>query len=107
MIGHYLLTLSTEQEERVLTRSFGGSAQHCLCMLVGDGCWGANMEELLAAEAFGQREVPGAAYEYLVTRFGAPRVNAAIRNRILSNRARRILQNAPVFRDTEVVESVR
>src|SRR6266850_2037667 len=39
-------------------------------------------------------------YDALCYRFGAPRVNTAIRNRIWSNRARRILQNAPVSRET-------
>lgn len=96
MIGHYLLTLTPEQESRVLTVSFGAPAQKCLCMVAGGGWWGATRTEFIR-----NRNVPGDVYEQLIARFSIRRVNAAIRNRILSNRARREL--APVSRETDLV----
>jgi len=101
MLGHYLLTLTAEQEDQVLMRPFGEMFQPCLCMLVGEGCWGANPGE------FARHDVPGATYENLIYRFGVVRVNTALRNRILTNRARRILQNAPASRETAGVGECR
>src|SRR5690349_17243840 len=108
MIGHYLLTLTTEQEDRVLTERMGRAPLY----LRGDGCRclygvakdlddaGAARELAEAWESYyrGKREHPGKRrtyaawlYDRLCERFGEARVNAAIRNRILSNRARRVL----------------
>lgn len=106
MIGHYLLTLTTEQEDRVLMLRLNGGfyiqADGCRCLR------GAAENFDYAKRCFSERSRGfvfwppkdelfhnvGLRYDECVTRFGAPRVNAAIRNRILSNRARRAL--APV-----------
>ena len=104
MIGHYLLTLTEEQEDRVLTRAIGPMLDAdaparqtvgCLMCAITDRTWNWGGECVLDRNERGEvravaRE-PGYAYEWLCARFGAPRVNAAIRNRILSNRARRTL----------------
>ena len=97
MIGHYVNNLMPEQEARVLTQPFErllpsrGSRPpedlgncRCLVLTATDGAsmfgpaWEADY--LLA---------PGYCYEFLCERFGEARVNAAIRNRILANQARR------------------
>lgn len=103
MIGHYLLTLTPEQEDRVLIRPFvpvglGSSPDGACCLVMTatgnrDQRVGANDEEI----RYGERrrrvcyDAPGWRYEWACDRFGTARVNAAIRNRILSNRARRAL----------------
>jgi hypothetical protein len=112
MIGHYLLTLTPEQEGRALTTPMQGSpressAQRCLVM-VTDGL--PYDGSLMASLAWGvwfrvhswertaenpERMPCGgvpARYDALCGRFGDERVNAAIRNRILSNQARRALK---------------
>ena len=90
MIGHLLLQFSPENEDAVLTRtmrpfSIGGP---CLVQTAhGGGAipyrWNPTLDQLGCT--VGER------YDALCERFGAPRINAAIRNRILSNRARRVL----------------
>jgi len=104
MIGHYLLTLTEEQENRVLGERFlpyapGIETRRCL---VDVACsWGPGQttdDHLPDAHPL---ILMGNHYDWLCDRFGAPRVNAAIRNRILSNRARREL--APASRETAVV----
>lgn len=117
MIGHYLLTLSEEQEDRVLTRTITPGPYSCGC-LVGTANdaqprsaasgykgmvlfdqWMDRHDPSPKQGSHGMR--PGLRYDALCERFGVPRINAAIRNRILSNRARRILHGAS--RDTAVV----
>src|SRR5882672_7532324 len=106
MVGHYLLTLTEEQEDRVLTQNFAPVATAaqicwgCLCMTASgdknDKTGVHNPEELTRGNPFGRVwRSPGWVYEYACMRFGVPRVNAAIRNRILTNRLWRMLENRP------------
>jgi hypothetical protein len=104
MIGHYLLTLNEKQEDRVLTRKMrarGSSLQSIACLVITAQF---RTDELAGCEARGKgllsRWPPqgGAVfppvarhYDVACDRFGTERVNSAIRNRILSNRARRVL----------------
>lgn len=110
MIGHYLLTLSEEQEDRVLTETLVPypvippiTTERCL-VDVAD-CLGAGMTRVLEAHVSYCTRQPwqlrpdiwvGDRYDALCRRFKTSRTNTAIRNRILSNRARRTLQNRPV-----------
>lgn len=101
MIGHYLLSLTTEQEDRLLTQPMGevvgchqwARAQPGCVLQVSDGDVRAGWvaEE---GDHYGEQLVRhvGDRYDNLLRRFGS-RLNAAIRNRILSNRARRLLQS--------------
>lgn len=113
MIGHYLLTLTKEQEDRVLTRRFkplfdgvplalDEEFAGCLMCAVTDTNWGPGcvLEPDDIGGARDNAREPGYVYEALCERFGAPRVNAAIRNRILANRVRRAL--APASRENAV-----
>ena len=99
MIGHYLLTLTVEQEDRVLMTAMlpgaykaePGNQYH---RAAGPCLIGATQEP----DAFqirmcqlGQSCSIEDRFDGLCVRFGVPRTAAAIRNRILSNRARRIL----------------
>jgi hypothetical protein len=119
VIGHYLLTLTPEQEDRVLTQTLGAGRTYrdpvtgARCILgavhYGNGsaggvegyvrawcdcrAWGLRQSPLEAnpePNLFSWPNVP-MAYDRLVERFGAARIANAIRNRILSNRARRAL----------------
>lgn len=109
MIGHYLLTLTPPEEYRVLTRQFwphdpdSSIGHRCLvqCAELIASSWKA--EDLYDWEptrikAFrGERLIdtnPADRYDNLCWRFGTERVNAAIRNRILTNIARRELAKA-------------
>lgn len=107
MIGHYVNTLGWlpnggAAEDRLLTQQFEPlllthrgkmplpkPGCRCLALMVTDGrsFWGPAHHTLNMS--------PGKRYEELAGRFGVERVNAAIRNRILSNRARRMLAGAP------------
>lgn len=102
MIGHYLLTLSDEREDRLLTQHFypgtfwaawSATGHACLvgtaCGSADDAFWQHHRTEL--RENVRGRRIAYMEYEHLAKRFGVARVNAAIRNRILSNRARRVL----------------
>lgn len=117
MIGHYLLTLTTEQEDRVLGQPFQPFVQQadwdatiCGCLVMtatGDRrerAGASHCEMVTRPPHNGKFRAPGWAYEVLCDRFGIQRINAAIRTRILSNRARRVLSRAPV-RDTSVAAS--
>jgi hypothetical protein len=102
MIGHYLLTLTPEQEDRVLTRSFepvaGTDCERACCLVMTatddrNEYAGATPQEMRDRPRHNDTwRAPGHAYEVLSRRFGVERINAAIRSRILSNRARRMLQ---------------
>lgn len=121
MIGHYLLTLSKEQEDRVLTETFVPypvfppiTNERCL-VDAADGL-GAGMTRVLDGQGTWFTRQPwqlrpdiwvGDRYDALCRRFKTSRTNAAIRNRILSNRARRTLQNRPVASRETVVEVSR
>jgi hypothetical protein len=110
MIGHYLLTLTPEQEDRVLTtpfghhlgdEHFGGGAAACLVMTVHRATGWVGAIEAMSVCAMEHAtdcdgtplhwHSPAIRYDALGLRFGEDRVNAAIRNRILSNKARREL----------------
>lgn len=98
MIGHYLLALTPEQEGRVLTlpiNSYHGRPfveGRCLVQ-----CTEPHLSAMAALHfnCLGSNESvftgPAHHYERLCARFGDERINAAIRNRILSNQARRAL----------------
>lgn len=120
MVGHYLLTLSAEQEDRVLTEHFSPALSHatgcCLVMLMTRSAhvtecesrgenWCERQNRLhRAGERWAMLGRFDAAfpYEVLCSRFGAARVNAAIRNRILSNRARQVLSRETVVAGAEL-----
>lgn len=98
MIGKYLATLTVAEEDRVLTEAClpyesGPVARRCLVDVVYG--WAAEH----TTDTYLDYESPllnvGDRYDWLCDRFGAPRVNAAIRSRILSNRARRVLSGVP------------
>ena len=110
MIGHFLLTLTPAQEDRVLTERLaihpesednpGGGYYvsedgRCLVGAAFDAIRAAGDELFLDEPRCADKCTRGAiieeAFDSLVLRFGAPRVNTAIRSRILSNRARRVL----------------
>src|SRR6267142_80416 len=116
MIGHFLQTLTTEQEDRVLTTALAPLNWDAPCLL---GAIHLKPARNILTNGW-QYYIPGYGYhawnpgcgvatdyDALCYRFGAPRVNTAIRNRIWSNRARRILQNAPVSRETANVGECR
>ena len=102
MIGHYLLTLFREQEDRVLTgtltQGYGKlPSVWCLVRRVEDRYMLRERTGYGIITWFYGLQAPvypsvPMRYDALCARFGAPRVNTAIRNRILSNRARRVLQ---------------
>ena len=117
MIGHYLGTLSTEQEDRVLTTAMRcGNAlsweDHELQCLVSTAIPGARAATLGAIYRPSVKDFSMVAnllaehYDGLCCRFGERRVNAAIRNRILTNRWWRAnaAQSPPAFR--EALESI-
>ena len=96
MIGKWLATITTEMEDRLLTNEFHDDGDWCACM-VGTA-FGATRKyggvlHVPDREEWGRplRYDAGMRYEYLRIRFGLERLNAAIRNRILSNRARRTM----------------
>jgi hypothetical protein len=84
MIRRYLLTLTPEQEERVLTTAMRPGSYHkdgdvgpCL---VGTAC------DVVVPCGNVERR-----YDDLCERLGTERANALIRDRIVSNMARRVL----------------
>jgi hypothetical protein len=103
MIGHYLLTLTPEQEGRVLTERLAYAPNY----LRPDGCRcliGVTLDafrfEGETYTRFGEpdlndadRATLGIQFDDLCKRFGETRINTAIRNRILANQARRALHN--------------
>ena len=104
MIGHYLMTLTPEQEDRLLTQMFGPIAKkqcgRCMVLVAMDLEFGHYATGLTEYESrYSPSETiraksPGWRYEFLCERFGERRVNAAIRSRILANRASRVLRGA-------------
>lgn len=98
MIGHALLMFKPDAEDRILTtamRPFSGNERlgyggPCLIMAArGDGSFNAASGGLTEWEPLSCEL--GRRFDALCLRFGIERVTAAIRNRILSNRARRAL----------------
>ena len=101
MIGHYLLTLTPEQEDRALT---GKMRPGCYdevqdigpCLVGTAQCIRRHTEHVHVHNwppfsIVVSTSVEGH-YDSLCHRFGPARVNAAIRTRILANQARRALQ---------------
>ena len=105
MIGHYLLTLDAEQEERVLTTTFVGyigGVRDTLCLIqvtegIGDPYRAEDFlhRPTICGDNFRLHASPAQRYDGLCFRFGVERVNRAIRNRILANIARRTLKDVP------------
>lgn len=131
MIGHYLLTLTPEQEDRLLTETLAPGG---LVNTGGRRCLLGVVEDWRLVEGF---TTPGSAYEMIMNlamhvkrhderkrliewsndsevisvperfdalcyRFHTPRITRAVRNRILSNQARRTLTRAPELVAVEV-----
>jgi hypothetical protein len=108
IIGHYLLTLTPEQEDRVLTMKLQGGwyrnrKSDCRCLRgAAEDYDGKTQPRGFADERRGLNSWHygpscGDRYDALHKRWGE-RLNVAIRNRILANRARRML--------TQISESV-
>lgn len=116
MLGHYLLTLTEAQEDRVLMRHVqpGPYCAGCLIGVANDAPgagvfwsehgdqWQRRHDQPIPGQHLGvggarrwNGDRLGIRYDYLCKRFGVERMNAAIRNRILSNRARRVLSGVP------------
>lgn len=104
MIGHFLLQLTPEQEDRVLTGKMvaAGSLEPGGCVMQV-ACGQHDYAQPGALAGLWEWEGPsrhlrhvGYRYDFLCARFGTPRVNAAIRTRILSSRAQRVL-SAPAL----------
>lgn len=113
MIGHYLLTLTAEQEDRVLTGKMAPARHYvdeddpeCGCLMGvvhGYDRDEAGRNSALRGYRFKTRpdgyfmftfvygDVVGIQYDVLCERFGTERINGAIRNRILKNKAWRAL----------------
>lgn len=118
MIGHYLLTLSEAQEDRLLTLTFeplahlgAGHCSRCMVLVAMDRTFGQAATGLTHDENYDTRRdalsiSPGWRYEYACDRFGVERVNNAIRARILTNRLWRTLENRPVSVRAIVRETV-
>ena len=95
MVNHFLLTLTEEQEDRVLTgrlspgewsrqdgsRCLMGAVNPTTNHLFTCGGWRGDYQLCIPVR-----------YDNLCRRFGSPRVNNAIRARILANRLRRALR---------------
>jgi hypothetical protein len=105
MIGHYLLALTPAQEDRVLSMPLHRGpylqADGCRCLrgaaedFIGRDVQGRFRDRFAGRTSWNlAHETVGIRYDMLHFRFGE-RLNIAIRNRILSNRARRTL--TPVF----------
>jgi hypothetical protein len=113
VIGHYLLSLTPEQEDRVLTTVLRPRHWDAPCLL--GAIWPVPRRDCLEGRRFAgmpsgglhvwESDVERCSVPYqfdeLCERFGLPRVTAAIRARILRNRLWRAL--APVSRETPVV----
>jgi len=105
MIGHYLLTLTPPAEHDVLTGKMmpgaynDGNGERCLVGWAADASiswknsptYGRFRRRQHLNAHFSPRARVEETYDGLCARFGVDRVNGAIRNRILSNIARREL----------------
>ena len=111
MLGHFLLTITPAEEDRILTHQLGTVMEsRCLLQTMsGTHCALSGTRHLAEAmHAHGaecrnfvlwgrqphnlwQHHV-GVRYDTLIDRFGVKRVGQAIRTRILANKARRLLR---------------
>jgi hypothetical protein len=114
MIGHWLLTLTDEQESNVLGRRLGQMHcglgmidgqpdEGCVLQTAGCGAYRREMNHIITAEqrlgfgeAYSLHHHVGTRYDQLSNRFGVARVANAIRNRILTNRLWRTMSR-PTF----------
>jgi hypothetical protein len=115
MIGHYLLTLTADQEDRILTQHMvpGRKASEprsrakymmddggrCLLGTAHDAWWEVAQWGFRSRMRFFSQWLGlgvGDRFDDLCHRFGTARINTLIRNRVLSNRARRTLQSPGV-----------
>ena len=99
MIGHFLLTLTKAEEDRVMHRDMGfmngRGGPGCLLQVVGSPRYGVEMRHVMNVEdrlgvgpAWNKHHV-GMRYDALISRFGVQRVVNAIRSRVLMNQLRR------------------
>ncbi len=109
MIGHYLATLTPEQEDRVLTRGLA-KGSYAYAYPDGSACLvGAVHAVVMQNQAFklahcsywplgpsGPSKSVEDTFDTLCVRFGTVRIANAIRARILANRAWRVL-HAPAL----------
>ena len=104
MIGHYLLTLTSRGEAAILTGrmrpgSYDDSTGQCLVGLAAGVRPGMrDLRPKCRPAMIGPEHdlfPVEKRYDALCKRFGTERVNAAIRNRILANIARRTLKDVP------------
>jgi hypothetical protein len=105
MIGHYLLTLTADAEHDALTSVMRPGSYvtpdggRCLVGVCAGMSWRAPYHHASTREHFkyyggcvlGHGFPVEYRYDDLCKRFGVERINAAIRNRILTNQARRAL----------------
>lgn len=101
MIGRWLSLLSPEQEDRVLTGKMwpGQYTSPCLVGVVGYDVDTVRMVKRLGAAVVGtclarhsgSDGLVEIRYDRLCLRFSVPRINTAVRSRILRNRLRREL----------------
>jgi hypothetical protein len=101
MIGHYVLTFTPEQETRVLTRHMEpGGIKKCVgslpCLMEVADDDETSMWMFWTSYRPRGWASPWVRYDDLCFRFGTERINTAIRNRILSNQARRLLKQDEV-----------
>jgi hypothetical protein len=113
MIGQYLETLTTEQEDRVLTERLAEAGNYirpdgCRCLIgvtndafrLADESWTRFRSPDTDED---RRAFVGIQFDNLCRRFGEARVNAAIRNRILANQAHRVLADVQETREAVAV----
>lgn len=108
MVGHFVNTLSPEEEDRVLesklsvgTFKLGADGSRCLIAAAyppsGDRIYFSE-PRLTSWSAWGNRTLYlEDRFDCLCDRFGIVRIAALVRNRILSNRARRTLHAVPTM----------
>jgi hypothetical protein len=114
MIGHYLLSLTAEQEDRVLTQPMRPGVylgkDGCRCF-VGTATGLTRCAEVVSMgdydllTAWQDQYDParrdylrtGVQYDNLCARFGKARINAAIRDRIITNRIWRAVSPQEAF----------
>jgi hypothetical protein len=117
MIGHYLLVLDKAAEDRVLTKKMGpgwyavyGHEERCLIGTTCDAGPSGIRRVVHLHRLYPGRRCPDGTrrgsveerYDDLCKRFGTERVNAAIRDRVLQNQARRALKRGDAHCSTTI-----
>lgn len=115
-IGRYLACLTPAQEDRVLTQRMAHAPHYiredgCRCLRGTAEDW--QLRRFTVSSGYTDLPQPtdpvrncpsnwsGRVYDLLCLRFGAERINQAVRNRVLRNRARRTL-TAPIMETVAV-----